>query len=366
VAGKPTSTELAKSLSGSDSLAVSCDCDLESIGEKCIHLFKQYHSDAYKTHFAFIDHIQPLSKKDPLVTELDADLQARIDARSQERLTIAYPEVPDYELLNVYRMQYGRKYKDMEELSLTEVYYFLDLHSEIPALLNKLWVVGLDMNENAVTHKHSLHDYLVCEIERGGDTYILSLGQWFRADTDYVKYVRNNVAYIDDITNDLDLPTIRPGEHEGTYNERVAEEKDWLLLDKLVFQIAQSYDKIEVCDILAAGKRFICVKKMRSSATLSHLFAQGSVSATLLRESSEYRSKITELACSKWSEITFDGVVAFSITFVYAIPTDKQGPLSSCMFFFSLMNLLEHAQAITRVGFRVALCKIEYGPIGVG
>ncbi len=52
--------------------------------------------------------------------------------------------------------------------------------------------------------------------------------------------------------------------------------------------------------------------------------------------------------------MTFDGGGASSITFVYAIPTDKQGPLSSCMFFFSLVNLLEHAQAITRVGFRLA------------
>ncbi len=118
---------------------------------------------------------------------------------------------------------------------LRKVYYFLDSYSEIPALLNKLWVVGLDLNENPVTHKHSLHDYLVCEIEHDGETYILSLGQWFRADTDYVKYIRKSVAYIEDITNDLALPTIRPGEHEGTYNARVAEEKDWLLLDKLVF-----------------------------------------------------------------------------------------------------------------------------------
>ncbi|MBD7969562.1 DUF6119 family protein [Paenibacillus gallinarum] len=58
------------------------------------------------------------------------------------------------------------------------------------------------------------------------------------------------------------------------------------------FQIANSMGKIEVCDLFSKNKHFVYVKKGTRSATLSHLFAQGSVSMTLLKDSTEYRSYV--------------------------------------------------------------------------
>jgi uncharacterized protein (TIGR04141 family) len=46
---------------------------------------------------------------------------------------------------------------------------------------------------------------------------------------------------------------------------------------------------IEICDLLSEEGRFIHVKRKLSSSSLSHLFAQGYVSAELLQENSEYR-----------------------------------------------------------------------------
>jgi hypothetical protein len=45
---------------------------------------------------------------------------------------------------------------------------------------------------------------------------------------------------------------------------------------------------------------------------------------------------------------------------VYAIATRKAQPLSEGMFFFSLVNLMNHAATVRMTGCRVAVCKIEY------
>jgi uncharacterized protein (TIGR04141 family) len=66
--------------------------------------------------------------------------------------------------------------------------------------------------------------------------------------------------------------------------------QNMVMMDRDNFKIGGAHDKIEVCDLLNEARQMICVKKMVSSATMSHLFSQGSVSATLLRKEPKYRA----------------------------------------------------------------------------
>jgi len=98
---------------------------------------------------------------------------------------------------------------------------------------------------------------------------------------------------------------------------------------------------------------------MVNSATLSHLFAQGSVSAALLQGDAKYRAAVTEHFSKRWPTATFTHVPASAVRFVYAIITPRCGALADELFFFSAVNLLQHARDVEQRGFRVAVCKVN-------
>ena len=75
----------------------------------------------------------------------------------------------------------------------------------------------------------------------------------------------------------LKLPDAGPGESEGTYNKSVQKATNLILLDKKCSRTMGS--EIEVCDLFSPQKQFIHVKRKTRSATLSHLFSQGVISA---------------------------------------------------------------------------------------
>lgn len=359
VAGKSGLSELGKSVSGSESLGITCDCTLDQLGQKCAELLDVFLREDYKTKFPFVDHFQPLPKDDPLLPSLEEEVTKRLNERSHDHIAIAHPELYDSDRLSFHKVAYKKVRDQFEEITLDEIYGFLDRSGFDSVDPYEFYLVGVDDQDQAVTHRRPLYDYLVCEIQRSGQTFVLSLGQWFKIDTDYVQSVNQRAAQISDLTSTLELPPIRKGELEGEYNRRVADERDWLLLDRALFTVTGN-QKVEVCDVLTPAPYFLCVKKMSSSATLSHLFAQASVSATLLRESADYRAGLHSQIGTKWPDAKVDPIHAETTTFVYVIPTQKEGPLPKCMFFFSLMNLLEHTQIIRRTGFNVALCKVDY------
>ncbi len=360
LSGKPTSEDLAKFVSGSDSVCIGVDCDLSSVGAKCSELLDAYESDAYRDAFSYLDHLRPLGKHEPEVEGLEALLSSQISDRAHDRISIAFPELPDEELLEHYKVSSNGHSVELEELTLDCIYQFI-AEVGIDSDPGHIFVVGIGDNGEPVTKRRNLREYIVCEIDRDDDTYIFCLGHWFRAQRAFVQQIRDEVASIADCTNELELLPIRNGESETAYNVRLADDKEWRVMDKDNFYVANTYDKVEVCDLLTEEWNLVCVKKMNKSSTLSHLFAQGSVSATLVREFEEYRGVLNEAAVDQWpglAQLTADNLG--KATVVYAIATRKAGSLAECMFFFSLVNLLSHVRAIRRVGCAVALCKISY------
>lgn len=359
VSGRPSSKEVARKLSGSDSLSIIRDEKIENLGKLCEVLLTSYNSIEYKKQFGFIDYLRALSKKDPQSIILDEKLVDLLSARETNQITVAHPEIPDTSVVE-YAISMGNNKVTTDEVTLDSVYKLLDQLQPDMDYLNKAFIIGLDGESKPMTGRSPLKDYIVCEILDANSTYVHSLGQWFRIDGEYVKIIRQRIQDIPDCTCAMGLPMISRGEGEGSYNERVASTKGWLLLDKKMFTFGNHHNKIEAADILSPMKEFICVKKMASSATLSHLFAQGSVSAKLLRNEPQYEEELGKQYSDHWP--TMDFKVAGTPTFVYAIPTEKSGPLYQCMFFFSIINLLDHIATIRSAGFNVALCKVEYDP----
>ncbi|MBM6995778.1 TIGR04141 family sporadically distributed protein [Paenibacillus sp. DXFW5] len=356
VSGKPATKEFASKLSGSDSLAITTETTIEELGELCESLLERFEIDTYKKHFEFIDYLRPLKRADSKIQMLNLELEGLLENRSTQKVTVALPEIPESNV-DHYKIFMGARSSKLSDITLESFYDFLDDNPDIDNYLDKVHIIGLDSEASPVTAKFKMREFIVAEINNASETYVLSLGNWFQVDNEYVKRVKEVVKALPDITDTLKLPAIKVGEKEGEYNERVSKNKNWLLFDKelLYFSLTEKY---EICDLLTKEMQFLCVKKMYSSATLSHLFAQGSVSARLLRGDSRVEKKVEEAYIQKWSKQDFLG--HDMPEFVYVVPTTKEGPLSECLFFFSLINLVDHVRAIKEVGYKVSLCKVEY------
>jgi uncharacterized protein (TIGR04141 family) len=257
----------------------------------------------------------------------------------------------------MFKVQGNGDAHECEELSLDEIYAFADRAFPSGSMdPNSVHIVPLDGDGNAAGRRMALKSYLVAQVQEGGQTFVLSFGRWFRVESGYIEQVQSRVAAIPDITDTLRLPDFKRREREDGFNSRVAKAKGWLLLDKKMFTFGRPNNRIEACDLLTPERQFICVKKMESSATLSHLFAQGSVSATLLKKEATYEGEVARRFESQWTTIQYSS--APTPTFVFAMSTKKPGKIGDELFFFSLVNLVQHAEAIRLLGFEVAICKI--------
>ena len=181
--------------------------------------------------------------------------------------------------------------------------------------------------------------------------------------------VDSYLATIDDLTADLDLPVWNRKEldkvikesgdksltAEGLYNSSLATDRGFALLDKKNLYFGRNR-KIEICDLLTPDRKLLCVKRPSQSSTLSHLLAQGSVSASLMNEP-PYRERLMG-SLSQLTERAEYGNPA-DWTFVYAIATEKSGPLAESLFFFSKVNLVTNVRAIRSRSYRTAVAKIS-------
>jgi len=153
---------------------------------------------------------------------------------------------------------------------------------------------------------------------------------------------------------------------EGDYNIAAANDPALLLLDKQTVRIPARTTAIEICDLLSTDRQLIHVKRHLGSADLSHLFAQGLVSAQLLQSSVDFRraaqQKIREVRGTKsgFTFITEQPIQTSQFEVAYAIAERWNGraPVDALPF-FSKVNLREVVARLQEMGFRVTLSKID-------
>lgn len=358
--GVPKTKSVGKRIFGSDSLSLTDDISFADLEAKCRTLLSFSNKRTYQKHFDFIDRVKPVRDK-TLVQLLDERLEEAVNARNKDKLTLAYPEI-EWEQIEKFKISYERKHTEVEDITLPAVYDFLDSLGLKKLDLSKLKIVGLDGSDNAVTRASSFKDYAVFETTASYGTFILSLRKWFKVEKNYLKLVTESVNSIKEISYTGYLPAIKPKEGEGEYNTRASKAvKGLVLLDKKNFRVPEGHSQIEICDLFSANRHMICVKKETKSATLSHLFSQGSVSATLFSDYLDYRKDFYKKVYKKLPKIFDpDAYKNSDFTVVYAISSDSAKPLAEALPFFSKVNLRNQRRTIERMGFKLALCKIPY------
>ena len=363
LSGHAIDKSFASTAAGSDSLRLSIDnFALKDLPSKLDAIEAKYNDTAYKTNFGFLDDLRIVPAKDPIVEALNDKVTALLRAQSDD-LAFAAPDPFQQIEVEYFNFKF-RKDAVSDSLSTRAVFEALSNLNLGPDPLKGVRVDAFDSDGLPVDKTYPLGDYVQAEVDHSGRKFVLTSGIWFEVAADFVAEVRNFVAGVPDITASLHLPTwpettwknADEEAGEGRYNELVAKTLGYSLMDKKNVTIT-GHQRVEVCDLLTPSRHLICIKRASRSSSLSHLFAQGSVSATLMFEP-KYNDHVHSFLLKVNASATHSHNPQ-DWTFVYAIATDKQGSLADTLFFFSQVHLRTHVRHITERGFRVALARIQ-------
>lgn len=350
VTGEPRNQDAARRMGGSDGLRFDAYVEFDQLGSKCDELFTLYSAHDYKRAFAWVDHLRPVG--DPgLIEVLDASLLAALAGDRVHQPHLAPPEPVDW--MSIEGFTFSTPERSMEPGEL-------DLDTYLLSRMSLDTISISDLKQDRVEERRTdsgmnverwpIYDCLVFETQLSQDLFVLTRGRWFRVDQDFANSVSTVVREIPQV--DLGLPPARRGEWERDYNGRAAAACSFALLDRQSLRPEGASAGIEFCDLLAPSGHLIHVKKWSQSATLSHLFAQGTVSAeTLLRDASfrkKLRSRLRKTHPEMGDLIPLRIVDRTQFPIVYAILGKER---ATDLPFFSQLAMSQAAGRLRDLGF---------------
>lgn len=296
VTGSATDPTLGKKVTGADALVVSVPNSLAALPDLLGKCGTLYRSRAYKKSFDWIDHIGPA--RDPaILARLDQKLVTLIKGREVRTIWLAVPEVLDWTLVAGFRYAGWRDRAVVDDIFMPDfLERYPDLADISPERLRACKVLCVGSESDRPLRSWSLYDCLYAEVEDRQSLYLLNGGEWYRVDRDFVAQVNKDVARIMTSRDaGVTLPAYRD-RSEGAYNERVcASDRSRLaLMDKKLIPYSGRHSSIEFCDIYSKTQAICHIKRYGGSSVLSHLFAQGVVSAEAFASDAGFRAKVNE------------------------------------------------------------------------
>ena len=374
--GLPVDTEKwGGRISGGNALHLSIDLSFAELGQLCRLAERTFQSDAYKERYGWIDNISPVVE--PSVCEaLDNEIVARIQAGKTAGLELGAPEIIRWEQVNhvCFSVATAEKFHDF---ALADYVAILADTGKLATLtakhLRTTHRVRVRDAEGADLHDWPVVRCMTGELKVRGKQYLVSDGVYFQVASAYLELLNDFVSKVPACT--ISLPTADEAD-EGVYNTEAATSPDLLCLDKKLVRVESRTTPIEPCDLLSTTGHLIHVKRKYGSAALSHLFAQGAVSADLMVSEPAFRKalqKVVEAAederCTAEGSDTCRGKFAkfgdtafhpskYEVVFA-VIGSWSKAPLPTWMPFFSKVNFRRHVSDLRRMGYRVSLAEID-------
>jgi len=355
IVGAPRTEELGNVIAGKDEFKFSLKLDIKDLKDKCKMILKRFNSDKYKENYDWYDHLKAI--EDPAeIGKLEIDLMEKIQNREDEKIYLSPPEMIDWIDTEFSYTKKGTKYSD---LNIEDFYNYLEERNysfNVEKLKNRKIYIHRDNKDNETW---KVYNCIIFEQTEDQTLYILTNGNWFEVDNDFVKEVDQ---YLEEVPKSSIILPNYDHDNEGDYNKVVGESEDNLIsLDKVTPTIEDYRGKIELCDLLSDKGHLIHVKHWSSSSTLSHLFAQGRVAATSLINNYQYREKIQEKVediDQSFAEL-FDKTNPGDFPVVYAIIYKNDKPIHKRLPFFSKLNMRQNVQQLRERQFRVEKIRIK-------
>lgn len=366
ITGEPYDEAYGNQISGKDSLVVTVYMELSELKEKLELYYTAFNDTRYKDiGFEWVDNISEV--RDGILAEsLDGELCTAIENHITEHLHIAPPETTDWTHIIGFCYSGNRKKLDDPEsytlnLDITDYIENLRQDTAVGSKIrrDKLFAMNADGTPFAIC---SIYAALVYQTEYDNKNYILCAGTWYHIETSFFnqvnEYIRTQVPL-----STLALPDCPKNFHEGEYNALVTNSnKQFFLMDCKLLSVEGGPKKIESCDIYSMDKQFIHVKNKTQSAQLSHLFAQGKISAECFSSDITFRKQISEIVFHESGIEPFDYNLkpqSSEYEVVYAIIDDEESDLNTKLPFFSKVNLMLTAQELSRMHFKYSVCLIK-------
>jgi uncharacterized protein (TIGR04141 family) len=366
VAGQPTETAIyGKQIFGSDAVAANLKVEFRDLGDTAARFLAAYNDTVYKARFAWVDQVKIVKRRD-LIDTLDGGLLAALADDTEPRPYLAPPEMLAWANVEfTYTRDRGPRHADLD---LDDYLANVDSAEVDIDRLRQHQVRALAIDSDIELGRWTVYSCIVFEARHDEKTYVLSQGQWFEIASSLVDEVRDGLDRIPAAA--LALPPARDGEWEDRYNERaVTGEPGRALLDKQLSRVASEHGLIEICDILTVDGQFIHAKRKTQSATLSHLFSQGRISADVFRRDPDVRGRLRAKLTPTHPEIAAripDGgtrVNAHEFEVVYGVITTSPAGFPQNLPFFSRLNLWRTYQYLTEtLEYRASVLAIGIEP----
>lgn len=372
--GTPPEAAWGPRIGGGDALNLAQSLTFDEFGSLCRRIESASKRKDYRERFAWVDDMQPVTDAFT-INMLEREILSRIVDGKTEELSLAPPEIVDWEHVAGFRYPFDRRRPRGPDGAVTHPDLRVDTLVRGLEHAGELDQVGSDfvrrrsieaVNANGdPVHRWPIWRTLVAEVNLAGRVYVLDEGEFFLVNRDYLAELNAFVDAIPDST--LPLPTSRVSTHEDVYNkDAAATSSGYLLMDRKTVRVSTATTPIELCDILTADRRLVHVKRHLGSSDLSHLFAQGAVSADLLQGSPEFRRRAQERvdaeAGGRDGFHLFDesALTTRDFEIVYAV-IERWGtrrPVDALPF-FSKVNLRLAIDNLASRGFRYSLQRIE-------
>lgn len=354
VTGTPADETLGRRLTGRDALTISVAITIVNLPEMLERLAAKAKETTYQQNFPWVDQLSHITDARRVDT-LDATLVHRLRMGQQESIWMAVPEPVDWERVRGFRFSSRRSTPEYQDIHLRS---FLDTLDDVAALDRET----LDRPVNVIDHEgQRLHRWrayrcLYCEAEVQGQSFVLSGGNWYQVDDEFVESV--NAAY-DRIPNfDANLPLYEDAS-EAAYVRRIAAANPvaFAAMDQKVVAYGGGRSKIEFCDLYTNERDVLHIKRYGQASALSHLFAQGLTFGEVFLTEQSLRERFNELV-PETHRITNvqQRPNAGEYRVVFAVISDRPGPL--VLPFFSRLNIKHAARRLEAYGYRVAKLKI--------
>lgn len=362
VTGSPRTGVVYKSISGGDAIySFGLEMLVEDMPQVASQLIAYYQLDLYKDSFGWVDNIRRI-KDGETIAALDESLLDAVKSKDPG-LIITLPEIIEWD--KVLGFSFTRAKNELTPTIDKEQYLNnVDVNSVSIESIRRDRLFVTDVHDNEFGH--SVYSCLYLELDSGDTKKVISGGSWYEIDKSFMTGIDSTLALV--ALSDLDFPGVHVWEEdgrtkietEGDYNERAAAAQGFFLLDKKLVKCTKTTSPIELCDLLTHDKQLVHVKHRKGgSAGLSHLFAQGSVSAEVMLGDKGFRKKartvLRRVDPRARDLVPLNSLKSSEYEIIFLIlGADAQG-LKENLPFFSKVNLTRVYENLSQRGFTVKI-----------
>jgi len=348
-------------LSGRDSVSIYTQVSLPVFADIAKRLYVAFKNTAYKKLYPWFDKIRE-ERDAEIVGNLDGILISKVINHDFHKIWLAIPDLVAWEEIDGFSFKHGHAGAKAHG---PVVYQDLDIEEwrKVAKINNDLTIKKLRSKKVFVLWQDgreptswSLYRCLNAEVDLNGSKYILNDGDWYGIESGYVQEVSDFFKSVPD--SEAVLPPYGVRTEPAYLKDVVADDENWILMDRKEIMIGGGRSRVEFCDLYAKEpKRMIHVKKYGGSSVLSHLFSQAVVSGDCFLHEPDFRAQLNTIVpddCKLANPTEQPDAKDYEVCL--AIMSKEPGELE--LPFFSKVSFKHAVKTLHNLGYRLTKLKI--------